>query len=491
MPHFSFRIKMLLLYIGLVLMTVFIVFATGSYYINKLQRGNVEDAVALAQDQARRMAREILEMAAAQQATDLSQPGMQAGLKAITSISVRMNKSVVWAAVIDAKGNRVEQYRPDMPGNVEMVPHSAGGKASVSRLQTPGGAEIEIEAQSESLGESHEVSEPLIHEGHRVGEVRLKITEDPRYQRIEASSQNITEALFIGCGVLLIFLLVIFYVLWRLFARQVELVQQSEKLDRMAYVGTLASGLAHEIRNPLSAMSVNLEVMREELAEGGSSEASGDTSARAADLASRVQREVRQLNMTLTSFLDFALPRKEGLSEFSLRGMLEELVELHAEQMKQHSISYELLAPSHDEATVQADRLLIHQAFRNILVNAIQILESAVKRHLRIKVERRGHSVVTTFSDTGPGIAEENFGRIFEVFFSTRKGGSGFGLAITRKVVEEHGGSIRAYNNDQALGATFEVVLPRKGMSEVEILDRRGRFSRLIQGGARLSDSRG
>jgi signal transduction histidine kinase len=459
MAPVSFRAKVLLIYTACALSVVFAVFVAGSYYVNRLQKGNVQAALAWAQEQAHGMAREILEMASQQGTSDLNQPAMKAGIKAMTRVAITSSDNVVWAAVIDSEGNvATEQTPPGDPAGVEVQGYGPSAKKSVSVLHPRTGQELKVETQSIAPG-VHEVSEPLVHEGKTFGRVVMHVADNPTFQRIRASSKSITQWLFIGCVFMLFLLLLVFWVLYRMFARQVHLVEKNARLDRMAYVGTLASGLAHEIRNPLHAMSINLEVMREELADVT---AESDTPQRASELATRVQREVLQLNSTLTSFLDFALPSKEGMIEFSLRGLIDELVELHAEELRHAGITFEVSGPQDDSVLVEADRRLVHQAFRNILVNAIQVLQGAVKKQIRIKVDPAGqHDVVVTVSDTGPGITPENLGRIFEVFFSTRKGGSGFGLAITKKIIEEHGGSITADNNSQALGATFTVRLPK------------------------------
>jgi signal transduction histidine kinase len=204
-------------------------------------------------------------------------------------------------------------------------------------------------------------------------------------------------------------------------------------------------------------MNVNLEVIREELMDSSS-----DSRQHAVELSTWLQREVMQLNTTLTSFLDFALPSREGLTSFSLRGLLAELVEYHSEQIRQSGIECEIVPAGDGDTMIEADRRLLHQAFRNILVNAIQTLGGSVKKQISIVIEPMKHNWVRVIvKDTGPGIAEENMGRIFELFFSTRKGGSGFGLAITRKIIEEHKGRIYAANNLDQLGASFIVELPR------------------------------
>lgn len=464
-PHLSFRFKVLVIYTGTVLCLIFALFAAGSYYINYLQKRNKQDAIALAQEQARELAMKAAEVLFTRPESDLSQPEVRSDLDSIMHFTLRLNKNVVLAGVFDAEGNRIiEQVNP--AEQVFRVRPMGTESGHTTEFMTRGGQPVEVDFQMRSeapdLRGLHEVRQPipsLTGEAKPVGEIVLRLADSPTFQRISDTSRQITAALTVGCVLLFLFLLLIFWFLWRLFSRQLDLMQHNERLDRMAYVGTLASGLAHEIRNPLSAMNVNLEVMREELAE-----VSGDSAQKAASLAGRVQREVTHLASTLTSFLEFALPTKEGTTTFSLRGLVEELLELHTEQMRQAGIVWELVVhPPGGDTSITADRRLIHQAFRNILVNAIQVLGGAVKKQLRVRIDASDPAMYRlAFSDTGPGIARENLEKIFEVFFSTRRGGSGFGLAITKKIVEEHGGCIRAENNPEALGATFHVALPRK-----------------------------
>lgn len=451
----SFRVKMVLVILASVLTAVFLVFAFGNYYINRLQKRNVEAAVNLAQEQARELSRDVLKLLADQHTSDVSDPQLRESLKPMTEVVFRLNKSVVWAGVFDAQGNRVIERVE--AGDQVFRSEDGGSEPHVSEIPVHGSGTFEVSVKTTGRN-LRTVSHPIQREGKKVGEIRLEVTQTPTFERIENTSRTITDALVAECLLLLLVLLVVFAILWWLFSKQVKLINKNAALDRMAYVGTLASGLAHEIRNPLSAMNINLEVMGEEISDprAGSSE-------RALGLAKRVQSEVQQLNSTLTSFLEFALPSKESISSFPLRALLEELIESHSAQMQKAGINCELVSAPAKETLIEADRRLIHQALRNIMVNAIQALEGSVKKQLRIRIEPRAdRRTRVTICDSGPGIAPENLGRIFEVFFSTRKGGSGFGLAITQKIIEEHKGRVWAENNEGSLGASFCVELPRE-----------------------------
>jgi signal transduction histidine kinase len=477
MRKFSFRTKLLLVYAGCALTLVFIAFLAGSYYINRLQKANVRESIALVKEHGYNLAQEILEMVVKKKATGLEDPEIKDSLDRMTAMTVQMNNAVVWMGIFDADGNKVIAQAEQDKQDFRVYPSSEG---SINKVSDGKGGLLEIQTRPVLKKDLSDIPIPLTHEGKTYGHIEMRISNNPTFLRMQQTSRNITEVLITGSILMLALLLLVFLVLWKLFSRQLKLQQDNARLDRMAYVGTLASGLAHEIRNPLSAMNVNLEVMREELAESVAAPDFDGTKDRAVELAGRVQREVLQLNSTLTSFLDFALPSKEGRMEFSLRGLAEELLDLHAEEMRQRGITWDLQSVSHDDATVEADRRLVHQAVRNILMNAIQILDASVRKHIKIRIVRTQDNWVETFiSDSGPGIPPDNLGRVFEVFFSTRKGGSGFGLAIAQKIAEEHGGSIKAENNPGSLGAVFTIRLPRKAISEADLAERRlRRFAR-------------
>lgn len=453
MNRLSFRQKLLLTYAACALALIFITFVGAGLYINSLQQTNVNDAVKLAEEQARTMALAVSDIMKAHDGADFKDPGVQAGLRAVTRINLSMNKSILYAAIISPDGDRYVEEMGETGRNYYLERDST--KASASELDLPGGNKLTVEVQA-MPERGTDISTPIQMEGNKQGKIQLRLAESETFQRIEESSQRITRILIFGCILMLVFLLGIFLILWKMFFRHLELQENNARLDRMAYVGTLASGLAHEIRNPLSAMNVNLEVIREDLQEVPT-----EVAARTGELSRRVQDEVARLNRTLTNFLDFALPRKEGYSQFPLRGLVEDLLELHGEQMKAQGVVAELESPPAGATIIEADRHLLHQAIRNVLVNAIQVLTGSVKKTIRVQISVLPKDrILLRVADSGPGITEENLRHIFEVFYSTRKGGSGFGLAIARKILEEHHGRMWASNNPDALGASFYMELP-------------------------------
>jgi len=230
--------------------------------------------------------------------------------------------------------------------------------------------------------------------------------------------------------------------------RQRAIEEQQEQLmrsDRLATVGELASGLAHELRNPLAGISGALHVLGGQLAPGD------DRLGLLADLHAQIAR----MNKTLTDLLQHARPVKPQRIAVEINGLLEQSLrflprgEVEIVRCLGGALPF-----------VQVDPSLLHQAFLNILVNARQ----AMPHGGRLTVETRIHPenaccVEIRFIDTGTGIPAENLPRIFQPFFTTKAQGTGLGLAIAARVIEEHGGRITA---ESALGAgtTFSLVLP-------------------------------
>lgn len=222
----------------------------------------------------------------------------------------------------------------------------------------------------------------------------------------------------------------------------------------MAYLGTLASGLAHEIRNPLSTMKVNLELLREDLQRK-----SEDAKDRARRRVETLEGAVRRLEDILDDFLKFARGFDLTPVPTDLNALVDEVVVFVEPEMRRHSIdlrtAYDVHAPR-----VAVDRKYLQQALLNLVLNARQAIE-ATGRGGQIFVttnQSRGHAAINV-TDTGPGIAPEVLPRIFDAFFSTKKGGTGLGLPTSRRIVEEHGGKL-SVESEPGKGTSFTITLP-------------------------------
>ncbi len=229
-----------------------------------------------------------------------------------------------------------------------------------------------------------------------------------------------------------------------------ELRQMEEAVTRqkrLAAIGRLAAGIAHEIRNPLAAISGSIELLV--------SSGIGDSSADSRELAQIVQRETQRLNGLITELLEFARPRALELVPLDLSEAVNELVQVFENDPRLRDSSVKLVAPQ--PVLVHADASQLRQVVWNLMRNAA---EAAPNSEIEIRVEQDGVLAKLTIRDTGAGIPEENLSRVFEPFFSTKESGTGLGLPTVHRIIEEHKGTVELVRN--ADGGTSAVVsLPR------------------------------
>lgn len=262
--------------------------------------------------------------------------------------------------------------------------------------------------------------------------------------------------LWTGAGVAVLILLIAFLYVLRLLHRTRLLEAQAQMDDRLAFVGGLAAGLAHEIRNPLNVLSMNLQMLEEEIAGGkGAQTASEDARAYLATL----QGEIRRLSNLVNNFLSYARPNQMRFESRDLNQVLRDLVLLVRPEFDSRGLVLRQdLAPY--LPPVELDEAHLRQAVMNILINATQVLKPGGQVTVASRVGPEGAALIT-IEDDGPGIKPEDRTRIFEVFYSTRGGGTGLGLPIAARILEAHGGSI-AVESAPGRGARFVLKLPRR-----------------------------
>jgi signal transduction histidine kinase len=226
---------------------------------------------------------------------------------------------------------------------------------------------------------------------------------------------------------------------------------------RLEFLGALAGGLAHEIKNPLSTIALNLGLLREDLAE-----AQGAREVRARKRVEILEREVQRLEQVVQDFLRFARGHDLHLEPVSVNDALRELVAFFEPEARRASVSVRTFF---DPAAPRArlDRSAVRQAFLNLLVNAREAMPSG--GDLLLGTRREGGEVVVEITDTGVGMTKETLERCFQPYFSTKRGGTGLGLATTRRIVEELGGRIEVWS-EVGRGTSFRLRFP--GIAEEE-----------------------
>lgn len=226
---------------------------------------------------------------------------------------------------------------------------------------------------------------------------------------------------------------------------------QLSRSERLATLGQVAAGIAHEIRNPLVGIGSTASLLLEEFGEGDS---------RRDDLKT-ILKETRRLDRIVNQIVDYARPRDFLPVTFQLEGLLEESLQVLSNLVQQKAIQVHHHRPTH-LAALHADRDQLKQVVLNILQNAIEAMPSNGTLHLSIVEElyEHHHGLRLKVEDSGKGIDPNVLSKIFEPFFTTGKHrGTGLGLAICRNIIEAHGGEIHA-ESQQHMGTTISVWLP-------------------------------
>jgi signal transduction histidine kinase len=259
-----------------------------------------------------------------------------------------------------------------------------------------------------------------------------------------------------------------------LIARNLEYLSQVQSTVRysrkLAALGRLSAGVAHEVKNPLNAMMIHLELLRQQFATRSAprralaaaagpvvvAEAPPVDRAEAIQHVDVIANEIRRLDEVVQGFLKFTRPEDLKLQPVGLAALLEEIVPVVQPEADRAGV--ELSVECDGAADVNGDPAMLRQAFLNLALNACQAMPDGGR--LRIHCESaRGRRVSVTFSDTGVGIKPEHLQRIFDLYFTTREKGSGIGLSMVYRTVQMHDGEIEVQSTPGA-GTTFRLLLP-------------------------------
>lgn len=233
--------------------------------------------------------------------------------------------------------------------------------------------------------------------------------------------------------------------------KQIE--ETLQRAEQMKMAGEWATGLAHEIKNPLAGIKVSVEVLAREL----------DLSENDKVVVSRVIDEIRRIEQLIKSLLNFAKPPKPHFTRINMNDLLDKMITFspkHPYVLSSWGSMIDVVKDfDRDLPEVMADPTQMQQVFLNLFFNAVEAMSDGGALHVQTGYNAAIHAVEIDISDTGPGIKEEVLKKMFQPFFTTKVKGSGLGLAITKRLIEQHGGKICAENRKQG-GAVFHVVLP-------------------------------
>jgi two-component system nitrogen regulation sensor histidine kinase GlnL len=247
---------------------------------------------------------------------------------------------------------------------------------------------------------------------------------------------------------------------------QIKLLESSvQRADRLTSIGTMAAGMAHEIKNPLQSIKTFTQLLQKRYDDPDFRKTFSEV----------VPPEVQRIDDIVTQLLDFARPKPTQFEPQNLHAILSDVLALVANQLSKADIDLVLRLPE-DNPPVKGDNHQLKQVFLNLFLNAIEAMQGRSARRLQVRVNygygrygAAGRADVTespcvrvTITDTGCGIPEPDLPQLFNPFFTTKADGSGLGLSVVHKIVEEHGGEIHV-TSEPGVGTTFFVVLPLSG----------------------------
>lgn len=322
---------------------------------------------------------------------------------------------------------------------------------------TPAADQARRMSQLDAWFGEHEIlnyAVPVVVDGERVGALHVGAAAAVVDQRVADQRVLANRLLFITSLLCLVVVAAGAGSGWFLIRRARRQDAAAARLDHLAEVGRLAGGLAHEIRNPLNAMRMQIAVAKSKLrkVDGADAEA-------ACSQLGKLEGEVLRLQDLVTNFLAYGRPPADELQEFEIAALVDDVADFVRPEFESAGMRVDAeIDEAVRGATVVMDRGKLRQVLLNLLENARHAMEAGGQVTVTLRLAD-AKSVELTIADTGRGIPPAKLPRVFDAFFSTKDDGNGLGLAIVKRIVESAGGKI-SVDSTEGQGTRFVLTLP-------------------------------
>lgn len=284
-----------------------------------------------------------------------------------------------------------------------------------------------------------------------LGIVRIGVSEAALGRRIGVLRGHLLRQTGLIGAVTLAIMVLAYFIIWRLWTSGRRLEAKALEAERLAYIGTLASGLAHEIRNPLNSLNLNMQMLEEETPPG----MGGSTK----KLLSITRSEIGRLERLVTDFLQYAKPRAADLEDIPASTLLQNCRDLLEREARAEGIAL-VVEDRSAGARVAADTEQMSQLLVNLVRNALAATLGCDRDpEVRLIARRESGRVLLEVLDNGAGILPGELQKIFEIFYSTKRGGTGLGLAVVQRIAGAHAAEI-SVQSTPGVGTRFQVALP-------------------------------
>ncbi len=281
-----------------------------------------------------------------------------------------------------------------------------------------------------------------------IGVIRLGLSPERENRIISMTNNKVIEITTYVSMIGFVLIIIAFLYTSKAINKSINLEKRALQIEKLALVGELASGLAHEIRNPLNAMALNIQLLGEECVK--------KVEEQSTTKIKKIHKEIFHLEKILTDFLDFAKPVLLEKEATNVKEMILEMIDILKPKFDEKRINVSLEIEKNLPA-VLLDRKKIKQVIFNLILNAIQATSPDGKIIIKITYSLR--KIQIDVIDNGIGMSEDTKNKIFTLFYTTKEGGTGIGLPIVQKIVREHSGEI-VVTSKLGEGSTFTIFLP-------------------------------